>query len=86
MSHPRGQCVALMNLRRPLLQRLRRRLPHLLSKILLTLLYLAGAVHLALQQCRLTSLLCLVAAAATAVSRRHMGSPSPNRSLSPFRC
>lgn len=60
-----------MNHRRPLLQRLRHRLPQLLPTILLTLLYLAGAVHLALQQCRLTSLLCLIAAAATIAVSRH---------------
>ena len=70
-----------MNHRRPFLQRLLRRLPHLLPTILLTLLYLAGAVHLALQQCRLTSFLCLIAAAATvAVSRRPTGLPSLSRS------
>ena len=75
-----------MNHRRPLLQRLRRRLPHLLPTVLLTLLYLAGAVHLALQQCRLTSLLCLVAAAATiAVSRRHTGSAFPTPSCLPWK-
>ena len=70
-----------VNHRRPLLQRLRRRMPHLLPTILLTLLYLAGAVHLALQHCHLTSLLCLIAAAATvAVSRRHAGLPATSRS------
>ena len=70
-----------MNHRLPLLQRLRRRLPLLLPTVLLTLLYLAGAVHLALQQCRLTSLLCLLAAAATvAVSRRPTGLPDSSRS------
>ena len=66
-----------MNQRRPWLQRFRRRLPTLL----LTLLYLAGAVHLALQHCRLTSLLCLLAAAATVtVSRRPTGLPASSRS------
>ncbi len=70
-----------MNHRRPLLQRLLRRLPHVLPTILLTLLYLAGAAHLALQHCRLTSLLCLIAAAATiAVSRRSTGIPASSRS------
>ena len=70
-----------MNQRRPWLQRFRRRLPNLLPTVLLTVLYLAGAVHLALQHCRLTSLLCLLAAAATvAVSRRHTGIPASSRS------
>ena len=71
-----------MNQRRPWLQRFRRRLPNFLPTLLLTVLYLAGAVHLALQHCRLTSLLCILAAAATvAVSRR----PSlPDGSRSPF--
>ena len=60
-----------MNQRRPWLQRFCRRLPNLLPTVLLTVLYLAGSVHLALQHCLLTSLLCLFAAAATvAVSRR----------------
>lgn len=72
-----------MNQRRPWLQRFRRRLPTLLPTVLLTLLYLAGAVHLALQHCRLTSLLCLLAAAATvAVSRR--STVLPDSSRSPF--
>jgi len=71
-----------MNQRRPWLQRFRRRLPNLLHTLLLTVLYLAGAVHLALQHCRLTSLLCLLAAAATvAVSRR---TSLPDGSRSPF--
>jgi hypothetical protein len=49
--------------------------------VLLTVLYLAGAVHLALQHCRLTSLLCLLAAVATiAVSRRHTVIPAGSRS------
>lgn len=66
-----------MNHRRPWHQRLRRRLPHLLPTILLSLLYLAGSIHLALQHCRLASLLCLVAAATTvAVSRRQDGLPA----------
>ena len=70
-----------MNQRRPWLQRFRRRLPDILPTLLLTLLYLGGAVHLALQHCRLTSLLCLLAAAATvAVSRRHTGIPASSRS------
>lgn len=72
-----------MNQRRPWLQHFRRRLPNLLPTVLLTVLYLAGSVHLALQHCRLTSLLCLLAAAATvAVSRR----PTSllNSSRSPF--
>jgi hypothetical protein len=70
-----------MNQRRPWLQRFRRRLPNLLPTVLLTVLYLAGAVHLALQHCRLTSLLCLLAAAATiAVSRRHTVIPVGSRS------
>ena len=64
------------NRRRPWSQRFRRRLPDLLPTLLLTVLYLAGAVHLALQQCHLTSLICLVASAATvAVSRRPTGRP-----------
>lgn len=72
-----------MNQRRPWLQRFRRRRPNLLPTLLLTALYLAGAVHLALQHCRLTSLLCLLAAAATvAVSRRPTS--LPNSSRSPF--
>jgi hypothetical protein len=70
-----------MNQRRPVFQRIRRRLPNLLPTILLSLLYLAGAVHLALQHCRLTSLLCLLAAAATvAVSRRHTVIPAGSHS------
>jgi hypothetical protein len=70
-----------MNQRRPWLQRFRRRLPNLLPTVLLTVLYLAGAVHLALQHCRLTSLLCLLAAVATiAVSRRHSVIPAGSRS------
>lgn len=70
-----------MNQRRPWVQRFRRRLPNLLPTVLLTVLYLAGAVHLALQHCRLTSLLCLLAAVATiAVSRRHTVIPASSRS------
>ena len=70
-----------MNQRRPWLQRFRRRLPNLMPTLLLTLLYLAGAVHLALQHCRLTCLLCLLAAAATVVvSRRHTGITASSRS------
>ena len=70
-----------MNQRRPWLQRIRRRLPNLLPSLLLTVLYLAGAVLLAIQHCRLTSLLCLLAAAATvAVSRRPTGSSATSRS------
>ncbi len=70
-----------MNQRRPWLQRILRRLPNLMPTLLLTLLYLAGAVLLAHQHCRLTSLLCLLAAAATvAVSRRHTGIPASSRS------
>jgi hypothetical protein len=70
-----------MNQRRPWLQRFRRRLPNLLPTVLLTLLYLTGAVHLALQHCRLTSLLCLLAAAATVVvSRRPTNLPDSPRS------
>ncbi|MFM7605599.1 MAG: hypothetical protein ACKO8Z_10430 [Prosthecobacter sp.] len=66
-----------VNRRRPWLQRFRRRIAHLFPPLLLTLLYLVGAVHLALQHCRLTSLLCILAAAATvAVSRRHSILPS----------
>lgn len=72
-----------MNQRRPWLQHFRRRLPNLLPTVLLTVLYLAGAVHLAHQHCRLTSLLCLLAAAATvAVSRRPTS--RPDSSHSPF--
>lgn len=72
-----------VNHRRPWLQRIRRRLPHLLPTILLALLYLAGSIHLALQHCRIASLLCLVAAAATvAVSRRKEGLPASFRSTS----
>ncbi len=62
-----------MNQRRPWLQRFRRRLPNLLPTLLLTVLYLAGAVHLALQHCRLTSLFCLLAAAATVAVKTGAG-------------
>ena len=69
------------NSRRPWLQRLRRRLPNLLPTLLLTGLYLAGAVHLGLQHCHLTSLLCLLAASATvAVNRRPTVLPASSRS------
>jgi len=72
-----------MNQRRPWLQRFKQRQSVLLPTVLLTVLYLAGAVHLALQHCRLTSLLCLLAAVATvAVSRRP--TVLPDRSRSPF--
>lgn len=70
-----------VNQRRPWLIRLRRRQPNLVPTLLLTVLYLAGAVHLALQHCRLTSLLCLLAAVATiTVSRRHANTPANSRS------
>ena len=70
-----------MNQRRPWHQRFRHRLTNLLPTLTLTLVYLAGAVHLALQQCHLTSLLCLCAAAATvAVSRRSTVLPDSPRS------
>ena len=70
-----------MNQRRPWLQRFKQRLSNLLPTLLLAVLYLAGAVHLALQHCHLTSLLCLLAAAATvAVRRRPTGVPAGSRS------
>ena len=72
-----------MNQRRPWLQRFKQHLSNLLATLLLTVLYLAGAVHLALQHCLLSSMLCLLAAAATvAVSRRPTS--LPDRSRSPF--
>ncbi len=66
-----------MNRRRFWLQRVLRRISpggnvHLLPTLLLTFFYLAGAIHLSLQHCRLASLLFLIAAGATLMaSRRH---------------
>jgi hypothetical protein len=65
------------NHRRFWLQRLLHRISpggnaHLLPTLLLTFFYLAGAIHLSLQHCRLASLLCLIAAGATLMAtRRH---------------
>jgi hypothetical protein len=73
----------LKNRRRYWPQRLRHQLQHILPTLLLTLIYLAGALLFAFQHCRLSSLLCVIAAVATLFARHRAERPLRSRSRFP---